>query len=340
MSSFEIPDGPANVKLTPGATPADPLAGSAVYGVTNKSDTNLSGRVSIQVAGDSKKEWFTIEGDAERPFAPGESQTVTVSVRVPRDAQPGEHKFRLRVVAVNDPDNDHMESPIGTIMVDAPGAPAAKKGFPWWIVLVGVAVLALVVFLFTAFVSPGFLRSSPDPEPTPTPTPTESPLPAFSEADLKGKSYGFAQGFLQALRYNVKLQRETPAGGAPDSVISAQPSTNPADPENTIVLRYDPGVLMPDFRGASPPQVQQRAGSNVKWTFCKAELQALPISNRVTAQSIEANKYVARNSSVRLTLSTTEDYATCPKFSNTILGTTIEAQRAEGANFAKYRFGQ
>lgn len=175
MPSFEIPDGPANVTLSGGGQA--PFTGTALYAVTNRSARPVTGRIAAQATGATRSEWFTVKGEAERNFAAGESQTIEVAIRVPSDTPPGDHKFRLRVVAVNDPDNDHMESPVGTLTVPAL---QAVGGFPWWILIVAAAVLLLAGFLVTAFVWPGFLLSrSPDTGAgKPAPSVASAPLPA------------------------------------------------------------------------------------------------------------------------------------------------------------------
>src|SRR3954465_1907493 len=109
MPTFEIPDGPTSVALQRSGDAANPgpATGSAVFNVTNKSTESSAGRLSVVPSGSSKVEWFTLDGARERPFAAGETQTATIKVSAPKDVTPGDYPFRLRAVAVNDPDNDH-----------------------------------------------------------------------------------------------------------------------------------------------------------------------------------------------------------------------------------------
>ncbi|MGK6320281.1 COG1470 family protein [Sphingomonas sp. DT-204] len=345
MPSFEIPDGPANVKLTPGATPQDPLTGNAVYGVTNKSPGAITGRIGVQVTGDTKSEWFIVEGERERPFAPGETQTVNVSIKVPSDAPAGEHKFRLRVLAVNDPDNDHMESPIGTVTVTPPDKPA-EGGFPWWIVVAAVAALAVVVVLITAFVWPGFLlKDGPDPTPTPTPTvsptSTATPLPPFSEAALKDKPREFVEGFLGALGYTPKARAaDIPTGLVPGHVISATLSTAAGDAPNTVIVLYDPGVSLPNFVGSTPAAAAGLASGKVSLSYCKPADFIGPPTGRITGQSPTYPQRVAKNSGVRLTLPTNENIPIClGRFiGGAATNVAIDVLKAQGVDFAeKYK---
>lgn len=341
MSSFEIPDGPASIKLARGATPQDPLTGSAVYAVTNKSAAPISGRVGVQVTGDSKSDWFIVEGERERSFAPGETQTINLTLKVPPETPPGEHKFRLRVVAVNDPDNDHMESPIGTVSVEAAPSPTSPR-FPWWILAVAAAVLAVIIFVITAFVWPGFLagpKAAPTPTPSPTPSMTASApaLPPFKEADLKDKPFAFAEGFLRALGYAPKtLAAPSATGLAPGNVVSATLSTDAGEAPNTVIILRDPGVALPDFVGSSPAAATSLASGKVEVTYCKPNSAYGPFTGKVTAQSPTYPGQVARGSPVRLTLPTTEDVPLCrvrrPFASATRLSPGV--LEAEGARFA------
>ena len=139
MASFEIPDGPTEVEL--GGGPG-PRTGSASYTVTNRARATLSGRVGVQPVGATNAQWFTIAGERERDFAAGESQTVAVTISVPADVQPGDYKFRLRAVAVNDPDNDFTDSPVANVRVMQAAVVPPKK-FPAW----AIAAIALMVLV-------------------------------------------------------------------------------------------------------------------------------------------------------------------------------------------------
>jgi len=334
MSSFEIPDGPANVTLRAGSKPADAATGSAVYAVTNKTAAPVTARITLQVAGDAKNDWFTVEGERERPFGPGETQTVTVSIKLPAGTPAGEHKFRLRVVAVNDPDNDHMESPIGTVVVDATGHETHTR-FPWWIVAVGVAVLALVVFLVTAFVTPGFLRSKPTPTPTSTPTPTPTPtptFPAFSQEEMRHKPYVFAEGYLSGLGYKPRVQANATATGlAPDEFMSATVSTAAGDPLGTVIVTYDPGVRVPMFKDTTISEAQQRAVDKVQVRLCRPRVVPMPTSGRITDQSLGFNDRVAKNALISLTVQLADGVDVCRRFTlQDVVSSAVVDYKAQG----------
>ena len=153
MPTFEIPDGPTTVELKRAgdAKNPGPATGSIVFNVTNQSGDSCDGRLGVVVSGGSKDSWFSIDGDRERTFAAGETQTATIKVSAPADTAAGNYPFRLRAVAVNDPDNDHAEGPVATAQV--PPATDAAPAPKWWLwILIGVVVLLLIALaLWFAF---------------------------------------------------------------------------------------------------------------------------------------------------------------------------------------------
>ncbi len=151
MPSFEIPDGPTTIPLK---TEGGFHKGSAVFGVTNKTGEGLTARLSVQIQGDGKAEWYQVQGEPERPVAAGETQTVTLVAKIPGATPPGQHRIKLRATNVNDPDNDSTDSTAATVTVPAaPVKPAeVKKPFPWWILAVVGGVLVLVIGVIIAIV--------------------------------------------------------------------------------------------------------------------------------------------------------------------------------------------
>lgn len=154
MPTFEIPDGPTSIEAPRSGDPATPrpAEAAAVYSVTNTSSDSLDGRLSVVVSGASKAQWFTIDGDRERTFGAGETQTATIKASFPPDVAGGDYPFRLRVIAVNDPDNDHAEGPMTTAKLAATGVVVVKKSWLWlWILLGVLAVIAIAVALYFVF---------------------------------------------------------------------------------------------------------------------------------------------------------------------------------------------
>ena len=151
MPSFEIPDGPTTIPLK---IEGGFHKGSAVFGVTNKTGEGLTARLSVQVQGDGKPEWYQVQGEPERPVAAGETQTVTIVAKIPGATPPGQHRIKLRATNVNDPDNDSTDSTAATVTVPvvATKPPPVKKPFPWWILAVVGGVLVVVIGVIIAIV--------------------------------------------------------------------------------------------------------------------------------------------------------------------------------------------
>ena len=292
MASFEIPDAPARIAVQAGTAPGKPQSGVATYSVTNRTAKVVTGRLSVQVAGGTKAEWFGIDGERERDFAPGESQSVSLSVTLPPDAPPGEHKFRLRIVAVNDPDNDHVESPVSTLEIAAPRAAEARPGFSWWIpVAGGVALLAVVGFGVTAFVTPGLLRSPPA-------QPEQPALSTLDRDSILGKTYTHAAGFLDAKGFTAQRQEGQPVGKEPETVTDVtQPS-----PERIVTVTVDPGVAMPGFTGKTKAEALSDAQRKVIVRFCKPATIPFNQLGKVIGQPTPKGTKVALNTEVLLTI--------------------------------------
>ena len=144
MPSFEIPDGPTAVELKRSG-PGAPATGSVTFNVTNKSGDNCDGRLSVVPSGAAQAGWFAIEGSRERSFTPNETHTATIRISVPDAVAAGDYPFRLRAVAVSDPDNDHAEGPVTTAKVPA-AAPAEppKRSLAWLWILIGLLALGAI----------------------------------------------------------------------------------------------------------------------------------------------------------------------------------------------------
>lgn len=151
MPTFEIPDGPTSIDAPRSGDAQNPRPAetSAVYSVTNTSSESVVGRLSVVVTGSSKAEWFRVDGERERTFGSGETQTATIRVSFPPEAPAGDYPFRLRVIAINDPDNDHAEGPVTRAKLAAGGAIVKPKSWLWlWILLGVLAAIAIAVALY------------------------------------------------------------------------------------------------------------------------------------------------------------------------------------------------
>lgn len=259
MPTFEIPDGPTSVDIARSGDPKTiaPAEGSAVFNVTNKAAEGRSGRLSVQVAGSSKAEWFTIDGDRERPFAAGETQTATIKIKIPNDVAAGDYPFRLRVVEVNDPDNDHAEGPVTTAKLARPGTPNPHSFLWLWIVLGILAVIAIAAAVYFVVSSKKDTKKPPVEKP-PVVTPAEAKVPNFTNQNIDAIPAN-ASGY-------VIIRNETPnTNHEPRQVYDQDPKADtPLAAGGKVILSYEPGVVVPDLpSGAtftSAPNTLRSAG--------------------------------------------------------------------------------
>ncbi|KQY30825.1 serine/threonine kinase [Caulobacter sp. Root487D2Y] len=216
MPSFEIPDGPTTVALK---KEGGFHKGNAVFGVTNKTEEGLTARFSVQVQGDGKPEWYQVQGEPERPVAAGENQTVTVVAKIPAATPAGQHRIKLRVTNVNDPDNDSTDSTAATVTVPAagPAAPPVKKPFPWWILAVAGGVLVLVIGVIIAIVAMSGGSKVPD---------------------VVGQPYAEAVKALDKAGYTAVKRADKEAGDKPpETVLDQSPAAKTkAKKTDTILL--------------------------------------------------------------------------------------------------------
>jgi hypothetical protein len=239
MPSFEIPDGPTTVPLMSQSASGKPIRTATVtFTVTNKSDQPLSCRLKAAPQADAQGAWLQLQGEKERPFAASETQKVTVSVTVPAEVKPGDFKFRLQAMNVNDTGNDYAESAVVTLTVAAP-APRPASVLPY--VLIAAALVAIVGGFATWMLWPK--------QPSPPPPPGATVLvPNVSNIGL---NFPQAQGVLLVQHYTATRVAGAANGAAPETVMSQDPPANTAVPLPTaaapldVKLTVDPGVAVP-----------------------------------------------------------------------------------------------
>jgi hypothetical protein len=243
MPTFEIPDGPTTVELkrSGDAKNPGPATGSIVFNVTNTSADSCNGRLSVVPSGNSKEEWFTIDGDRERMFASGETQTATIKVSAPKEVATGDYPFRLRAVSVADPDNDHAEGPVATAKV--PPAPVIeKKGIPWWVwLLIALVVLAGVgAGLYFAFGGEKEVEVANNVVTNNVVVVSDkAPVPDFTGKTVE-QAKAAAEGF------DIAEFPGEPTGKAPRTVLSQNPAPQTVQSKGSLVkVTFDPGVPVP-----------------------------------------------------------------------------------------------
>jgi hypothetical protein len=103
--------------------------GRASFKATNTTSRQVRGQARVVTIGDSRPDWFSLEGDSQRLFAASATLQFDVAVELPAGAS-GEHKFRMSVVGIEVPDEDYGQSePVSVTLAAAPAPPPKSKGY-------------------------------------------------------------------------------------------------------------------------------------------------------------------------------------------------------------------
>lgn len=144
----------------------------AQYTVTNTSADELSGRLLATPQDPAKPEWFSIDGEATREFAPAAAEQVRLGIHVPAGTPPATYSVRLDAVSEVNPDEDFTEGPSVSFDVALPKPPVPWWKRFWWIfVIAGVVLLAIIGVVVWLLVR-GNGSSTPTTTTTPTPNVT------------------------------------------------------------------------------------------------------------------------------------------------------------------------
>jgi hypothetical protein len=302
MPTFEIPDGPTTVELKRSGDAANPgpATGSIAFSVTNKSSDGCDGRLSVVPSGGSKEEWFAIDGDRERTFAAGETQTATIKVSAPKDVAAGDYPFRLRAVAVNDPDNDHAEGPVATAKVPpaAPPPPPTK----WWLwILIGLLVLAAIgAGIYFAFFSGEQKKETVTQNTVNTVTPpVTTAVPSFVDKTVE-QAKTDAQGF------TITEQPGTASGKTPRTILSQVPAAGSQQAAGAVVqVTFDPGVTVPSVVGQNAAQAiltLQGVPLHIQTSTTRCEDSGTP--DQIIEQDPKSGAVVTKDSGVNVVVRT------------------------------------
>ena len=132
-------------------------AGTGSFTVSNVTGRAVRARVLVTPGAGADAGWFAVVGSAERALPDAGTATVQVAVTVPPAAAAGSYTFVVGAALEESPDRVVSGS---TVTFAVPEA--AKRPFPWWIVIVAAAVLALAGAAIWWFTRPD------EGEPTPT----------------------------------------------------------------------------------------------------------------------------------------------------------------------------
>lgn len=294
MPTFEIPDGPTTVELKRSGDAS--ATGSIVFNVTNKSSDSCAGRLSVVPSGSSKEAWFTIDGDRERTFNAGETQTATIKINAPKDVAAGDYPFRLRAVAVNDPDNDHAEGPVATTKV--PPAAAPPPPTKWWLWLIIGLVVLLALGVGGYFIAKSLGGGGKETTNKVVASNT-SPVPDFT-----GKTVDQAKA--EAQGFNLAEQPGTPSGKPPRTILSQLPAAGSQQAAGAVVqLTFDPGVTVPSIIGQNAAQAirtLQGVPLHIQTSTTRCENSGTP--DQVIDQDPKAGAVVTKDSGVNVVVRT------------------------------------
>jgi serine/threonine-protein kinase len=277
VPSFEIPDGPTTVALTTQSVKGKlTKVATVTFTVTNKTAQPLACRLKAAPQGDAQAEWFEVQGEKERPFAASETQKITVDIAAPGDLKPGDFKFRLQAMNVNDPGNDYAESAVATITVTA--APAKKPPI-WPYILVAVALVLIVIVVAVLVLHKGNeTNSTSNSAPTnqvsnsapPPPTNTLTAVPDVSSS--------------QSVSFESAFQTLTGAGFTVSPNVGA--TVSQTGPYDVVVSQYPLARTMQPPKTAVTLTMQVRPSCH-PLILCLKQLEGTryrPISQLITKQ--------------------------------------------------------
>jgi hypothetical protein len=270
MTSFEIPDGPTTVAMTTRTVAGKPMqVATLTFTVTNRTTERLSCRLKVAPQGDAQAEWFEVQGEKERPFAPSETQKVTVSVTAPAEVKTGDFKLRLQAMNVNDPGNDFAESAVATLSVSTA---SPKKAAVWPYILVAVAlvlIVGVVAFLLLSH-HDGATNAPANTATNQAATNSLAPVPDVSSS----RSVSFESAFqtLTAAGFTVAptVGKTVSPTGPYNVVVSQYPLARTPEPPNTVVTL----TMQVSADGASvvqtyvEPQIDVAGSGSVALDWC------------------------------------------------------------------------
>ncbi|MEJ2666015.1 MAG: PASTA domain-containing protein [Deinococcales bacterium] len=284
MPSFEIPDSPATVVLKEQTVQGKTRrTGAASFSITNKTNQPLAGRLSVVPQGDAKAEWFEVMGEAQRNFAASETQQASVNVTVPGDAPAGNYTFRLRIVNVNDPDNDYTDG--ATASFEVPEVVTPPAHFPRWAYFAIGAALVVVVGGVVAWMM----------------------LRGVRVPDVVSNPHDYAAASAEISKVGLKPARNPTdaTSGTPGAVVQQDPRAGVRVSKGstvTLTVAAAPMSTVPEIRKLTFEAAFKKLRSNkldVGKVGCTVNAS---LANRVVTQSPAANTKVKSGSTVDISM--------------------------------------
>jgi hypothetical protein len=120
--------------------------GECAFTVTNTSANAARAQVEVVALDGRARAWFSVLGEAQRDFIPGQTGQFTVVI-TPSGAPPGRYGFRLDVSTGEGAGAVRTAGPEAYVELTAEAPPLVvpRGRFPWWWLLLAAVALLLVV---------------------------------------------------------------------------------------------------------------------------------------------------------------------------------------------------
>lgn len=326
MTSFQISDAPVRLDLQPPGPDGRVPPGKLRFTVRNMGPRAQSGRIRIEPANGADPGWLALGGapatspaEIERDFEYGGTHEVEAIIHPPAGVAAGSHGFRLRVVAVDDPDVDVTLGPVVAFTLPESAAPPKKERMrlPRW----AIAVAAVMVLAVAGAVAWFVLRPVEDGVPMPTFVGQDPAAAAIIVASfgnpvrfsldgdgggtpMKVLSHLPAEGRTLASGTTAQLTVKAPTGACTSLICQFPNADFPADVllklgETGFDVRFAPAlsrsgntIVLDEARLASLRQPQQPPSQNVRCPpFCIMDPVIRP---RVTPDLVELMDQIRR----------------------------------------------
>jgi hypothetical protein len=117
--------------------------GEATFAVTNSAGRPLRGRAKVVVSSPEVAGYFSIDGEAERPFDSNATEQYRVRIGVPPSAPESTYIFTLAVLDERDPDDFHGQGPMVSVVVPGAPAPTPRAAAGYLVTLAGTVAGAV-----------------------------------------------------------------------------------------------------------------------------------------------------------------------------------------------------
>ena len=144
MPSFVFSEEPTKpVKVEGGAA-------KVTVKLTNTATQQKIGTVLVEPESPALLDWFTIAGEATRPYAPGATEDFSVASAAPAGTAPATYAFQLDAKAEDNPDEDYTNGPRVEFVVPKPKPPVPWWRRYWWVfaIVAAIVLLAIIVVVF------------------------------------------------------------------------------------------------------------------------------------------------------------------------------------------------